>query len=65
MLLAPEHWLVKTLGHTAWVEQLSPTEWACSWRYHDWILLRTIQRTIAPHKELRATKANWVPDPDF
>eukprot|EP00900_Chrysochromulina_parva_P006386 jgi/Chrpa1/15749/Chrysochromulina_OHIO_Genome00016609-RA len=38
---APEHWLVKALGHTPWVVNVDPRAWSCSQRFHDWALFRT------------------------
>ena len=39
---APEHLLVKALGHIPWVVNVDPRAWSCSQRFHDWALFRTL-----------------------
>ena len=54
---APDHWIVKAMGHTPWVKRIDARTWACSQRLHDWILLRTV--VIAD--DLLPEAANWIP----
>ena len=32
---APDHWIVKAMGHTPWVTRIDARTWACSQRLHD------------------------------
>ena len=40
--MLPEHWLAKCMGGSQWVVQISAGEYACSQRFHDWVIMRTL-----------------------